>query len=156
MSFYNTGNLPNFNIQADDQYASQKIDFLQAGFNQPPAGTSLNVATSATAYTYSAAQITSAGYITRKSAGVGLTDVLPSASSLVAALNANQTIRQLSTSSSPIVVADGFSGNLIINNTSANAITLGSVTVSAGINVLKFIITNAASGSEAYSLVKLA
>ncbi len=156
MSFYNVQNSNRFVVENDDSYAAQKLDFLLSGFNQPPAGTSLNSATSATAVTYTAAQITTAGYIVRASAGVGVTDLLPSAAAIVAALNANQTIRQLATSSNPVVVGAGFSGNLIINNTSANAITLGSVTISAGINVLKFIITNATSGSEAYSLVKLA
>ena len=155
MSFYNVQNSNKFSVQADDLYVGQKIDFLESGFNQPPVNTSLNTSTSATAVTYTAAQVTSAGYIVRASAGVGVTDLLPSAAAIVAALNANQAIRQLSTSSNPVVVGAGFNFNLIVNNTSANAITLSTVSLTAGINILKFIVTNAASGSEAVAIAKL-
>ena len=155
MSFYNVGPTTKFVVENDDAYAVQKIDFLQAGFNQPPVSTSLNSATSATAVTYTAAQITTAGYIARNSAGVGVTDLLPSAALIVAALNGNQTIRQLATANVPVVVGAGFNFNLIINNTSANSITLSTVSLTAGINVLKFVVTNAASGSEAVAIAKL-
>ncbi len=155
MSFYSVQNATKFVVENDDSYAVQKLDFLQSGFNQPPVNTSLNTSTSATAVTYSAAQITSSGYIVRASAGVGVTDLLPSAAAIVAALNANQAIRQLSTANVPVVVGAGFNFNLIINNTSANAITLSTVSLTAGINVLKFIVTNAASGSEAVAIAKL-
>ena len=155
MSFYNVGPTTKFVVENDDAYAAQKIDFLQSGFNQPPVSTSLNSATSATAVTYTAAQITTSGYIARNSAGVGITDLLPSAALIVAALNGNQTIRQLATANVPVVVGAGFNFNLIINNTSANSITLSTVSLTAGINVLKFVVTNATSGSEAVAIAKL-
>ena len=155
MSFYNVGPTTKFSVENDDAYAAQKLDFLLSNFNQPPVNTSLNTSTSATAVTYTAAQVTSAGYIVRASAGVGVTDLLPSAAAIVAALNANQSIRQLSTASVPVVVGAGFNFNLIINNTSSNSITLSTVSLTAGINILKFIVTNAASGSEAVSIAKL-
>jgi hypothetical protein len=156
MSFYNVGPTTKFVVQNEDLYTQQHIDFLEAGFQQPLVGTSLNLASTATDYTYSANQITNAGYIVRALAGVGRTDVLPSATAIIAALNNNQAIRQLSTSADPVNVGVGFNFGLIINNTSANAITLGSVSISAGINVLKFIVTSLVSGSEAVNVVKLA
>ena len=75
MSFYNVGPTTKFVVENDDAYAAQKLDFLLSNFNQPPVSTSLNSATSATAVTYTAAQITTAGYIVRASAGVGVTDL---------------------------------------------------------------------------------
>jgi hypothetical protein len=162
MSFYNVQNSTKFVIENDDSYAVQKLDFLQAGFNQPPVNTSLNVATSATAFTFSASQVVNAGYIARNSAGSTITDVLPSAAAIIAALNNNQAIRQLSTANVPVVVGPGFSGNLIINNTSANAITLSggtgitiSISITAGVNLLKYVVTNTTAGSEAITFLKL-
>ena len=162
MSFYNVGPTTRFSVENDDSYAAQKLEFLQSGFQQPPVGTSLNTSTSATAVTYTAAQVVEAGYIVRASAGVGVTDVTPTAAAIVTALNNNQAIRQLSTSSDPVVIGAGFNGNLIINNTSANAITLSggtgvtvSLSIAAGMNILKYVVTNASSGSEAVTFVKL-
>jgi hypothetical protein len=159
MSFYNTQSPANFNIQAPEPYTQQHLQFLEAGFNQPLSGSSLNSIANSVGVTLSANQLVNAGYIARSLVGAAQTDTSASASAIIEALNNNQAIRQLSSSSSPITVAPGFSFNLIYNNLTANAVSLAAgtgVTIGTAISlaankvsILKFIVTNSSSGSEA-------
>ena len=165
MSFYQTSTPLRFSTQNQDNFTQQNIKFLLSGFNQPSSGTSLQSYTGATAVTYSADSLVNGQYIVRSTAGGGVTDLVPTAANIVAALNANQWIRQLGQDSNASTVSAGFNFQVLINNTSSNAITLAGNTGStvgtaitltnAKVTILKVIVTNATAGSEAVYISQL-
>lgn len=164
MSFYQTSTPLRFSTQNQDNFTQQNIKFLLSGFNQPSSGTSLQSYTGATGITYSADSFVNGQYIVRSGAG-SVTDLVPVAANIVAALNANQWIRQLGQDSDAKTVSAGFNFQVLINNTSSNAITLAGNTGStvgtaitltnAKVTVLKVIVTNATPGSEAVYISQL-
>jgi hypothetical protein len=162
MSFYNVGPTNKFVVQNEDLYTQQHIDFLEAGFNQGPVGTSLNSLDATSIVTLSANAIVNAQYIE-----VTGTSAITTATALeiVTELNKNQSIRELSTSSSAVTVGKGFNFNIMLKvsgNTTFTAGTgvtnKGGFLLDAGVNVLKVIVTNATatSAAAAVSFVKLA
>ncbi len=164
MSFYQTSTPLRFSTQNQDNFTQQNIKFLLSGFNQPSSGTSLQSYTGASGITYSASSFVDAQYIVRSGAG-SVTDNTPTAAQIVAALNANQWIRQLGQDSDAKTVSSGFNFQVLINNTSSNSVTLGAGTnvtigtaitlTNAKVTVLKVIVTNATSGSEAVYISQL-
>ena len=155
MSFYNTQSPANFHVQSPDLFVGQKIDFLESGFNQPPTGTSLNSLSAASAAVLSSNAIVNGQYITITGAS-GITTA--TALEIVTQLNNNQSIRQLSTASTPVTVGAGFSFNIILNAAAANVITAGTgitlkniTPLDIGINTIQVIVTSATT----VTLVKL-
>ena len=155
MSFYNVPNTTKFVVQADDLYVSQNIDFLKSGFSQPPVGTSINSLSAAAPVVLPANAIVNAQYINVTGASAITT---ATAVEIISALNANQSIRQLATSSTPVTVGVGFNFDIILNAAAANVITAGTgitlkniTPLDIGLNLIKVIVTSATT----VTLVKL-
>ena len=108
MSFYQISSNPkNVAVKNPELTTQHKINFLLSGFQQPDSVDSLTDITSASAHTYTAAEIINR-YTVRTGLSGSTTDTTCTAAQLVAALNANQSIHRLNQTSRPTEIHRGF------------------------------------------------
>ena len=141
------------NSTLPDSYIQSHFQFLEAGFIQPPSGTSLNTIESNTAYTYTPEQFAIGKVLSRQGTGGVLSDITPSASSMVSFLQ---------TQIPPVILKPGFYFDVSIRNQSNGDITLSpgagvvigsSITLQTGkISTIRVFITDIVTGSESIYL----
>ena len=160
MSFYQISSNPKNMVIKDSQLSTQhKLNFLLSGFQQPDSIDSLTDITDSGAHTYSAAEIINR-YTVRTGLTGSTTDVTSSASELIAALNANQSIHRLNQTSRPTDIHRGFYFDWhLYNETSEDLYIQGGTGVSIGgpatvyvppfkLVVVRVIVTNVTEGAE--------
>ena len=160
MSFYQIANNPKNVVVKDSQLSTQhNLNFLLSGFQQPDAIDSLTDITSASAHTYTAAEIINR-YTVRTGLSGSTTDTTCTSAELVAALNANQSIHRLNQTSRSTDIHRGFYFDWHVYNESSEdlyiqggaGVNIGgpaSIYVAPGkLMVVRVIVTNVTEGSE--------
>jgi hypothetical protein len=105
MSFYNVKNSSKFVINTPDNFISQHLSFLRSGFQQANSVSNLTDIIG-TDHTYTVQELLNR-FLVRSGAGIS-TDILPTAASIITAIQNQQDVRQLAQDSSPILPARGF------------------------------------------------
>ena len=103
MSFYSVSNPSNFAVQNQAQQSAKQIQFLRNGFQQ----TVENIVNNINGVTYTADQLVDR-YLVREGLDGSVTDFLPTAAEIVAALNNNQWIKRDNQLQQDTPVRNGF------------------------------------------------
>jgi hypothetical protein len=106
MAFYNTKNPTNYVTQNPAIVAGQKTEFLLNGFLQSGKIQSIVTVNNNNNVTYTAQQVIN-GYTVREGSSIPGNDITPTAAEIIAALNANQSIRSTNQYSA---IANTFTG----------------------------------------------